>query len=93
MKMSEYIPEYEKETGKTAPPIIVRVAETVDQICERAENMGSEDAGKGENAYSAEAFRKWIEKTLFDEFQIVDIVTEFVYNAYLDGYNAGRAAV
>lgn len=89
MKMSEYIPEYEKHTGKPVAPAIVRFAEIVDRICERAENMGREDASKGENAFSTDAFRKWIEKTLRDDCQIVDIVTEFVCDAYLKGYSAG----
>ena len=91
MKLSEYIPEYEQYTGNPVEPAIVRFAEGVDRICERAENMGREDASKGETAYSADAFCKWLEKTLRDDCQIIDIVTEFVYNAYLKGYNAGEA--
>lgn len=93
MKMTDYIPEYEKQTGKPAGTIVVRFAEGMDRICEKAEHNGMEDAGKCKPACAVDLFRERIRKTLCDDQQLVDDVAELIHEAYMKGYSAGKAAV
>lgn len=91
MKMSDYILEYEKLTGKPVKPAVARFAEGLDRICEKAEHMGQADAAEGKAACAADIFQEWSVKVLHNDQYLVDVVTEFLHDAYLNGFNEARS--
>lgn len=90
MKMMDYIPQYEAQTGERVSPVVARFAEQLDIVGQRFEAKGCEDAAKGLSVPSDAAFQAWGEKLFTDDAAMAETVADLIRLYYMDGYEAAR---
>ena len=97
MKLTENLDKdiaaFEQELGR---PVSAEVLPLIKAMCaagDQFEKLGVKDASSGHARRTKEAFIEWGRRDLKDpegeDYPIVDLM----YKCYLDGYNAGEAAV
>lgn len=90
MKMMDYIPEYEAQTGEKVSPLVARFAEQLDIVGRKFEAKGCEDAAKGLPVPSDDAFREWSKQLLQDKIEFLEELVGLLRLYYMDGYEAVR---
>lgn len=88
MKMVNYIPEYEAQTGEKVSPVVTRFAEQMDIIGQRLESKGCQDAAQGLPVPSDDAFQAWSKRLVRDDVEMLETVADLLRLYYMDGYNA-----
>lgn len=97
MKMTETInediAEFEKATGKVVSPKLRELIEALAIAGDYFKNLGERDASHGRKRRTKSAFIEWGRRDLDDPEGKDNSIVDLMYQCYLDGYNAGKAAV
>ena len=91
MKMMDYIPEYEAQTGEKVSPLVARFAEQLDIVGRKFEAKGCEDAAKGLPVPPDDVFQAWGKKLFEDDATMAETVADLAQLYYMDGYENGGA--
>jgi len=83
MKYSQYIPEYEVQFGKKASGFLKRFAAAMDHF----EQKGRNAARSNRQPLLLDDFTGWIHSEKDAE------LAKLMHECYMEGYNAGKAAV
>ena len=92
MKLAEFIKEHDAQAGKVTDTAILNFAALMDQIRERFERRGREDAANGLPMPTAERFLAWSKKHIEEDREMVWAVADIMRCQYMKGYNAGKEA-
>lgn len=97
MKLTEnldtHISAYEQETGKVIKPEVVELIKAMAAAGDKFEALGQKDACGGYAQRTKEAFIEWGKRELADPEGKDNPIVDLMYQCYLYGYNAGKAAV
>ena len=97
MKLTEnldaHISAYEQETGAVIKPEVLELIKAMAAAGDKFEALGEKDACGGYTQRTKEAFIEWGKRELVDPEGKDSPIVDLMYQCYLDGYNAGRAAV
>ena len=97
MKLTEnldaHISAFEQERGKITNPKVVELIKAMAAAGDKFEALGEKDACGGAAQRTKEAFIEWGKRELADPEGKNNPLVDLMYQCYLDGYNAGKAAV
>ena len=91
MKLVEYIPEYEAQTGEKVSAVVARFAEQMDIVGQRFEAKGRDDAARSLPVPSDEVFQAWGKKLFEGDAAMVEAMADIIRLYYMDGYKNGGA--
>lgn len=89
MKYSQYLSEFEKQSGKKASKFLVQFAKAMDQATEEFERRGREHAVYREPCPKA-AIMTWALHEVGAD--LGELVGEEMYDSYMRGYRKGGTA-
>ena len=97
MKLTEildaHISAYEQETGAVIKPEVLELIKAMAAAGDHFEDLGEKDARSGRGQRTKAAFIEWGRRDLNDPEGKDNSIVDLMYQCYLDGYNAGKAAV
>lgn len=97
MKLTEnidaHISAFEQERGKITNPKVVELIKAMAAAGDYFEDLGAKDARSGRTQLTRKAFIDWGRRELTDPEGKDNSIVDLMYQCYLDGYNAGKAAV
>lgn len=97
MKLSDnidaHISAHEQERGEITIPKVVELIKAMAAVGDHFEDLGERDARSGRDQRTKEAFIEWGRREAADPEGKGNSVVDLMYQCYLDGYNAGKAAV
>lgn len=97
MKMTETLNQdiaaFERVTGKAVSPRLRDLITAMAAAGDHFEDLGEKDARSGRGQRTKAAFIEWGRRELNDPEGKDDSIVDLMYQCYLDGYNAGKAAV
>ncbi|MBE6976005.1 MAG: hypothetical protein E7439_02265 [Ruminococcaceae bacterium] len=97
MKLTEnidaHISAYEQEKGEIINPQVVELIKKMAAVADRFDELGAMDAAAGRTQRTKKAFIEWGRRNLNDPEGKDNSIVDLMYRCYLDGYNAGKAAV
>lgn len=91
MKLVDYIPEYEAQTGEKVSAVVARFAEQMDIVGQRFEAKGHDDASRGLPVPVDDVFREWSKKLFEDDSAMAGTMADIIRLYYMDGYREGGA--
>lgn len=90
MKYSQYLPEFEAQTGKEASEFLKKFAAAMDTAMESFEQKGREHAASGRKPYTKEAITRWALHEAGAD--LGELVGGEMYDSYMRGYESEAAA-
>ncbi len=97
MKLTEnidaHISAFEQERGKITNPKVVELIKAMAAAGDYFEDLGTKDARSGRTQLTKEAFIEWGRRDLTDPEGKDNSIVDLMYQCYMEGYNAGKAAV
>lgn len=90
MKYSQYLPEFEMQTGKEAGEFLKKFAAAMDTAMEAFEEKGREHAAVGQKPYTKEALMRWALQEVGAD--LGELVGEEMYDSYMRGYECEAVA-
>lgn len=90
MKYSQYLPEFEAQTGKEAGEFLKRFATAMDAAMEAFEKNGREHAAAGHKPYTKEAIMRFALQEAGAD--LGELVGEEMYDSYMRGYECEAVA-
>ena len=89
MRLKEYIPEYEKLSGKKVSPKITRTLERFEFICMKFEKSGRKDAVRNRPPVDDDTFHTWGSCIFGNDIEQIEFFAGIVKDYYMDGYGGG----
>lgn len=89
--ISDYLADYEKETGKAPSPVVVRIAAWLDDAGKKFNAMGFRDGSNSKPPLADTVFTEWAGNSFPDDPEITELCADFVRDCYHDGLAEGRA--
>lgn len=91
MKITSYLSDYEKETGKAPSPVVTRFAAWLDDAGKKFNAMGLRDGSNSKPPLADTVFFEWAGNSFPDDPEITELCADFVRTCYQNGLAEGRA--
>ena len=88
--ISDFLADYEKETGKVPSPEVVRFAAWLDNAGKKFKAIGFGD-GSNSKPLADTVFTEWASNSFPDDPEIAELCADFVRGCYHDGLMKGLA--
>lgn len=93
MELSDYLADYEAETGKVPSPVVIRFAAWLDDAGKKFNAMGFRDGSNIKRPLADGVFATWASNSFPDDAKTAALCADFVRDCYHDGLAEGRAIV
>ena len=90
MRLKEYIPEYEKLSGKKVSPKITRTLERLESVCMKFEESGRKDADRNRPPVDDDTLQTWGRCIFGNDIEQIEFFVDLVKDCYMAGYGGGR---